>query len=91
MIRNRWFHIVVGLCFLSWAMQGLRGLFWVPLIAAIVIGAWLLARRVAPRALAGGGIGGGAYLCDTCKYSYGDVCNRPEKPNATKCPDYKSV
>lgn len=28
-------------------------------------------------------------LCDTCKYAYGDICRRPEKPNATSCPDYK--
>ncbi|MCZ6688803.1 MAG: hypothetical protein O7H41_04285 [Planctomycetota bacterium] len=91
MIRSRWFHIVVGLCFLTWATKGMGGPFLVPLLAAIILGAWLLARRVAPREFAGGGIRGGAYLCDTCKYSYGDVCNRPEKPNATKCPDYKSV
>ncbi len=30
------------------------------------------------------------YLCDTCKYDYGDVCKRPERPNATECDDYKS-
>jgi hypothetical protein len=29
------------------------------------------------------------YLCDTCKYDYGDVCHRPERPNAITCPDYK--
>lgn len=29
------------------------------------------------------------YLCDTCKYDYGDVCKRPERPNATECPDYQ--
>lgn len=29
------------------------------------------------------------YLCDTCKYDYGDVCRRPERPNAITCPDYK--
>lgn len=28
-------------------------------------------------------------LCDTCKYDYGNVCTRPERPNARKCPDYK--
>ena len=28
-------------------------------------------------------------LCDTCKYDYGSVCNRSERPNATVCPDYK--
>lgn len=28
-------------------------------------------------------------LCDTCKYDYGNVCKRPERPNALRCPDYK--
>jgi len=28
-------------------------------------------------------------LCDTCKYDYGDACRRPERPNATRCPDYR--
>lgn len=31
----------------------------------------------------------GRPLCDTCKYDYGNVCKRPERPNALKCPDYK--
>ena len=29
------------------------------------------------------------YLCDTCKWDYGNACKRPERPNALKCPDYK--
>ncbi|HPB30185.1 MAG TPA: hypothetical protein PLB62_01890 [Candidatus Sumerlaeota bacterium] len=29
------------------------------------------------------------FLCDTCRYDYGDVCRRSERPNAVKCPDYK--
>ncbi|MBN1902366.1 hypothetical protein JW926_13660 [Candidatus Sumerlaeota bacterium] len=28
------------------------------------------------------------FLCDTCRYDYRDVCKRPERPNATECPDY---
>ena len=32
---------------------------------------------------------GGAPLCDRCKYDYGNVCTRPERPNAKTCPDYK--
>lgn len=31
----------------------------------------------------------GRFLCDSCRYDYGDVCNRPERPNAKRCPDYK--
>jgi hypothetical protein len=29
------------------------------------------------------------YLCDSCKWDYGNVCKRPERPNAAKCPDYE--
>ena len=29
------------------------------------------------------------YLCDSCKYDYGDACKRPERPNAKVCDDYK--
>lgn len=32
---------------------------------------------------------GGAPLCDRCKYDYGNVCTRPERPNARKCPDFE--
>lgn len=29
------------------------------------------------------------FLCDTCRYDYGDACTRPERPNALECDDYK--
>jgi hypothetical protein len=32
---------------------------------------------------------GGGYLCDNCKWDYGDACKRPERPNAKVCPDHK--
>ena len=31
----------------------------------------------------------GKFLCDTCRYDYGDVCRRPERPNAQVCEDYR--
>lgn len=31
----------------------------------------------------------GRFLCDSCRYDYGDVCQRPERPNATRCEDYR--
>jgi len=31
----------------------------------------------------------GRFLCDSCRYDYGDVCRRPERPNATVCDDYR--
>lgn len=33
--------------------------------------------------------GGGGYLCDSCRWDYGDACRRPERPNARTCDDYK--
>lgn len=29
------------------------------------------------------------FLCDTCKYNYGSSCSQPERPNVTKCREYK--
>ena len=33
-------------------------------------------------------VAGPRILCDTCMYDYGSACTRPERPNATLCPDY---
>ena len=33
--------------------------------------------------------GSSEFLCDDCKWNYGIVCTLPDRPNATKCPDYK--
>ena len=30
-------------------------------------------------------------LCDTCRYNHGNVCVRPERPNATECPEYQRM
>ncbi|MFO7264639.1 MAG: hypothetical protein FWJ73_00375 [Limnochordales bacterium] len=32
---------------------------------------------------------GSRFMCDTCKYNYGNACWRPERPNAVSCPDYR--
>ena len=34
-------------------------------------------------------VGSKRYLCDTCRFDYGNACSRPERPNALVCPDYK--
>ncbi len=31
---------------------------------------------------------GDAFLCDRCKFNYGNVCIRPERPNAKQCPEF---
>ena len=29
------------------------------------------------------------FLCDNCRYDYGNACNHKERPNATRCSDYR--
>jgi hypothetical protein len=31
----------------------------------------------------------GEFLCDSCKYNDPRYCRRPERPNASRCEDYK--
>ena len=56
---------------------------------------WLLAVGVslalafAVRAVPGFSRGRSAFLCDSCKYDDPRYCSRPERPNATSCPDYR--
>jgi hypothetical protein len=28
-------------------------------------------------------------LCDSCKWNWRSSCHRPERPNATECPEYE--
>jgi len=49
----------------------------------------LLALLGAPFRALKSGVGVGGYLCDRCKWDYGDACRRPERPNARTCPDFK--
>lgn len=35
------------------------------------------------------GLGSAPPLCDSCRFDYGDVCKRRERPNARVCPDYR--
>ena len=79
MNANRIVAAIVLVGFASYIFRSFGPLFGVAAVAILGLLAWILARRE----------DGSRYLCDTCKYSYGDVCSRPEKPNATKCPDYK--
>lgn len=34
-------------------------------------------------------LGTGDILCDTCRYDHPNACRNPERPNATRCKDYK--
>lgn len=33
-------------------------------------------------------LGRDIFLCHTCQWNWRSACNRPERPNATWCPDY---
>jgi hypothetical protein len=33
-------------------------------------------------------LGMNIFLCGSCKWNWRTACNRPERPNATWCPDY---
>ncbi|MCE5240084.1 hypothetical protein LLH23_16605 [bacterium] len=32
----------------------------------------------------------GRFLCDSCRYDYGNACRRPGRPNVTDCPEYRA-
>jgi len=63
------------------------------LIAAAVLGlivaAVFVLLKIVGRPASGGALGGARYLCDSCRYDYGDACRRPERPNASECPEYR--
>jgi hypothetical protein len=47
----------------------------------IVVGLFLAGERF--------GLDRVTFLCDSCKYGSERDCRRPERPNATRCPDYR--
>jgi len=34
-------------------------------------------------------LGKNIILCDSCMWNWRSACNRPERPNAISCPDYR--
>lgn len=32
----------------------------------------------------------GQFLCDSCRYDYGNACHRVGRPNVSRCPEYKA-
>jgi hypothetical protein len=57
----------------------------VAILAAI---AGLAARRSGRSATDLFAAGSGEFLCDRCRLNDARYCSRPERPNATRCPDY---
>ena len=69
-------HAVVGLRLDAW--WGIA-----TILAACVAWFWPLeGRRV-------GGAGRPEFLCDACRDNDARYCSRPERPNATRCPDFR--
>ena len=66
--------------------------FWIA-VDTVVLGALVFglavgfATRSGQRRLRGQG---GGFLCDRCKYNDVRYCSLPDRPNATKCPEFKS-
>ena len=58
-------------------------LFWL-LALALALGLALAMKAAPPFSR-----GRSAFLCDSCKYDDPRYCSRPERPNATSCPDYR--
>jgi hypothetical protein len=73
--------------FLPWLSGFSRPGYW-----ALVLMAAVLAAFLAPRRTSGGSLsllGKSEFLCDTCRYNNERDCSRPERPNATRCDEYK--
>ena len=60
--------------------------YWgVAVIVAVVVGTL---RAKGGVSATGPGIGSG-FLCDSCKYNHPNTCSLPDRPNATRCGDYR--
>jgi hypothetical protein len=90
----RWAIVLGGMLALGGMLSGLvpfrwQGAYWTAVIAAAAVSALLSRERAA-----GGGenpwVRKGEFLCDSCKYNHPDHCSRPERPNATRCPDHRA-
>ena len=75
---------VCAACFIVWMFAPHQPLLWGTAALAAGIGAAVL---WAPKSWFAGGSG---FLCDKCKYDNERDCSHPERPNATRCDDFKS-
>ncbi len=57
--------------------------------AAIIVAFFLGSLRAkGGQSTSGPSIGSG-FLCDSCKFNHPNTCSLPDRPNATRCADYK--
>ena len=66
-------------------MTGENNLDALAVIVAFFLGAL---RAKGGQSTSGPSIGSG-FLCDSCKYNHPNTCSLPDRPNATRCADYK--
>ncbi len=65
----------------SWAIVG---------VVAVALG-YLRARPGGGTGTGGASfLGGGSFLCDRCKYNHPNTCGNPERPNATRCDEFRA-
>ena len=87
-VRKPLFTFVAVLCAAAvlqrFVLHAPPRIFWI--VAVIAACALALASRSARAIL----LPRSRFLCDTCKYDDPRYCSRPERPNATVCPDYCS-
>ena len=87
--------VLLGFLVNSWVapMLGQNDWYWIVVFVGAAVAA-TAARRPAGAGRrspdgSGDGFSASEFLCDSCKYDHPDLCGRPERPNATQCPDYK--
>lgn len=77
--------VVAILLYTSIAFMG-TPVFWGALVLLILV---LAGTYVGSRTGGGSHRPLGGFLCDDCRYDDERYCSRPERPNATECPDYR--
>jgi hypothetical protein len=65
-------------------------IFWGAVAAAALASALLLSPRRRREPGASSFLKSGRFLCDRCRYDSPRDCSRPERPNATRCDDFRS-
>lgn len=62
--------------------------FWISAVLLVLVVTGIMRSRGTRGG--GGGLFSAGFLCDRCKYNDERYCSRPERPNATECPEYKA-
>ena len=60
----------------------------IPYLYPVLLGGYVILTIAWLHSMGWLSMGGSHFLCDTCRYNYGEACGRPDRPNAVRCPDY---